>query len=95
MKDSEGTVIPNKKWYIVCNDTFMSSWGKASGKVNKLIFGCDTPEDAENVVENATNRDDMKHVTCHYNLPYYSKTRYYLQYKDKNSYPDWYKKGAF
>ena len=95
MKDSENTVIPEKKWYIVCNDTFMSSWGMAKGKINKLVFGCDTPDEAENVCNNATKRDDMSYVACHIKLPYYSKNKYYLQYKDKESYPAWFEPNSF
>ena len=93
--------------YVCTTDTFMSGWGQADGLVNKLIFICDTPEDAENVLANADARDDQKYISASYKPPAYYHKRwretgsdyetmgYYVQIKTKEDMPTWYKKGAF
>ena len=49
-----------KKYYVTMNDTFMSGWGYAEGKINKLIFECDSYKEAEIVAENARYRGGIK-----------------------------------
>ena len=34
-------------------DTFMSGWGCAKGRINKLVFKCETVEDAYTIKKNA------------------------------------------
>lgn len=84
------------KYYVTMNDTFFSGWGKAEGKVNKLVIECDSLDEMEIVMDNAKAREEMKYV--HYyigKVPYWSKKRYLVQVKDKNDYPSWFKKGYF
>jgi hypothetical protein len=76
-------------------DKFMSGWGKADGKINKLIFVCETYQEAEIVQENAEARSDQKNINITKTKPYYSPSRYYAQTKTKEDYPEWYKKGYF
>ena len=94
----------NKKYYVTTTDKFMSGWGKAKGLINKLIFICDSFEEALIVENNARNRSDQKYVSINYSLPsYYRKTKgtdyvcgnYYVQIKTKEDYPSWYKVGFF
>lgn len=75
-------------------DTFMSGWGKAAGKINKLVIECDTLEEAEIVAENARNRTDQKHINICSKKPSYG-SRYYVSWKDKSSYPKWFERGFF
>ena len=81
--------------YVSMTDKFMSGWGKADGKINKLVFECDTYEQAEIVAENARNRSDQKNVNICLNRPSYPASRYLTQAKTISDYPKWYQAGAF
>ena len=93
--DSENNDMSGYKWYVSMTDSFMSGWGKADRQTNKLIFGCNTLEEAEIVEQNANNRTDQKYVSLCMNAPTYNKSRYYVQFKTKHDYPTWYKAGSF
>jgi len=82
-------------YYVTMTDSFMSGWGKAREKINKLIFECDSYEQAEIVADNANNRTDQKYVNICVNKPYYNKNRYYPQTKTIEDCPNWYKQGYF
>lgn len=82
-------------YYVTMTDRFMSGWGKAQDKINKLVFECETLEEAEIVAENARSRSDQKHVSIRTTKPYYPKDTHYTQIKTKEEYPSWYKKGYF
>jgi hypothetical protein len=71
-------------------DKFMSGWGNAKGRINKLIFICDTVDEAKIVFKNAGERSDMKFINICYKKPWYSPEKYYVQEKTKESYPSWY-----
>ena len=83
------------KYYVTMTDKFMSGWGKARDKINKLIFICDDYEQAEIVYNNAQNRTDMKYINICTKKPYYSEKRYYPQIKTIKVYPNWYKPNYF
>jgi len=78
-------------WYVTMTDKFMSGWGKAEGKINKLIFECESRKEAEVVAANARKRPDMKFVNITTNKPSYPSSRYYTQIITKEEYPNWYK----
>jgi hypothetical protein len=73
-------------------DKFLSKWGESRNKLNKLIFICETVEQAEIVYDNATNRTDMKNVNICSKKPYYSSSKYHVQEKTIAEYPSWYQK---
>jgi len=81
--------------YVTMTDKFMSGWGMAKGKTNKLVFECDTMEEARIVADNAENRSDQKYINITQNKPYYSSSKYLVQIKTKEEYPDWYVKDYF
>lgn len=81
--------------YVTMTDKFMSGWGMAKDKINKLIFECETLEEANIVAENARSRSDMKNINICSKKPYYSPKKYFVQIKTKEEYPLWYKKGYF
>jgi len=83
------------KVYVTMTDKFLSGWGMAEGKTNKLIFICDSYEEANIVKNNAENRNDMKYINICIKTPYYSPRSYYVQIKTKLDYPNFYKKGYF
>jgi hypothetical protein len=85
-----------KTYYVTMTDSFMSGWGKArGGKINKLIFPCKTYEEAEIVADNADNRTDQRYVDICSKKPYFSPSKYFVQVKTKEMYPNWYVKGYF
>jgi len=83
------------KRYITTTDKFMSGWGHAKNKINKLVFECKDLNQALIVFDNAINRSDQKNVNILTYKPYYKKDRYYTQYKTIENYPKWYIKNAF
>lgn len=84
-----------KKYYVTMTDRFMSGWGNASGKINKLVFVCDSMKEALIVESNALSRSEMKYVNIRSTVPYYNNERYYTQFKDKEEYSKWYQENAF
>lgn len=98
-------------FYVTCIDTFMSGWGHATGRINKLIFLCESPEDQEIVTANAMARNDQRDVRTYppsdppsdlritkgknYNLNTRSGSAKYVQIKTKDDYPSWYEKDYF
>lgn len=84
------------KYYVSMTDKFMGGWGRADGKINKLVLVCDTHEEAETVARNARARGEMKHVNICTKPPKYSPAeRYLVQYETKEECPRWYQEGAF
>ena len=51
-----------KKYYVVMTDKFLSGWGLAEGKTNKLVIVCDTHKEASTIERNASKRDEMENV---------------------------------
>ena len=78
--------------YVTMTDKFMSGWGLAKDKINKLIFECETYNEAKIVADNAERSSEMKHISIRSTKPYYSSKRYYLQIKTRKEYPTWYEK---
>ena len=81
--------------YVTMTDKSMSGWGHARGKLNKLIFECETEKEAKIVYNNANSRTDQKNINICYKKPYYNKDKYYPQVIDKTIYPNWYIEGYF
>ena len=84
-----------EKWYVTTTDTFMSGWGRAKGKKNKLVFICNGLEEAKIVADNASYRTDQKYINIRSTKPYYNANFYYVQFKDIEEYPSWYVKDYF
>jgi hypothetical protein len=57
--------IPAAPYYVTCLDTYLSEWGEAEGKANRLILPCQDFAEAEVVCNNALGRSDMKSVHIH------------------------------
>lgn len=82
-------------YFVTMTDKHLSGWGMAKGKINKLVFECETFEEAEIVEGNAEKQGSMKNINICTKRPYYSPTRYYPQTKTKAEYPSWYNRGHF
>jgi len=78
------------KYYVSMSDRFMSGWGMAQGKINKLVIECDTYGEANIVYENALQRSEMKYVAIGTRKPYYNPNRYYVSHHDKTDYSNWF-----
>lgn len=84
------------KYFVTMTDSFLSGWGKAEGKKNKLIFECDSRQEAHIVADNAEARGDQKYINITANKkPYYTPSKYLAEFKTKEDYPKWYEQGAF
>lgn len=82
------------KYYVTMTDKYMSGWGWAEGKINKLIFECKDYKEAEIVADNAQAREAMKYINIVTSKPYYNNDRYYPQVITIEEYPNWYKEGS-
>lgn len=82
-------------FYVTMTDNFMSGWGNAQGKTNKLVFECENMKEAKTVESNAHKRDEMTYVSIRSTKPYYDNNRYMTQFKTKEDYPKWYQENAF
>jgi len=82
-------------FWVSMTDSFLSGWGPAEGKINKLIFPCETREEAEIVSENARARSDMQYVYICIHKPWYNAMDYLVSQHDKTDYDSFYIKGAF
>ena len=84
-----------KKIYVTMTDKFMSGWGQAQGKINKLVITCDTWKEAEIVAANAGRRSEMKYVNITDRKPSYPSSRYLTSWHDKTDYDRWFVPNAF
>jgi hypothetical protein len=83
------------KYWVSMTDKFMSGWGRAEGRTNKLVIECDSYEEAEIVAQNARNRSEMKFVNICASKPRYSKTQVTYILHDKSDYSAWFIAGRF
>ena len=83
--------------YVTMTDKFMSGWGEADNKINKLVFICKDIKEALIVKDNAEHRTDQKYINICSNYPYhlFNNKRYYTQIKTINDYSAWYKENFF
>lgn len=80
-----------QKYYVTMTDKFMSGWGMADHKTNKLVIECDSYEEAVIVHNNALSRSEMKFVNICMNKPYYNTNNYEVSRHDKTDYDNWFK----
>jgi hypothetical protein len=59
------------KLWVTMTDKFLSGWGNAKGKTNKLIIECDSWEQANVISYNAKRRSEMRHVNICIRKPRY------------------------
>ena len=83
------------KYWVSMTDKFMSGWGMADHKTNKLVIECDNYDEAETVYNNALERSEMKYVNICMNKPRYNELGYYVSYHDKTDYDNWFKPNYF
>ena len=49
--------------YVAMTDRFMSGWGRAEGKTNRLVIECGSHAQAEEIMAVARKRPEMKRIT--------------------------------
>lgn len=79
-------------YYVTMTDKFMSGWGHARDKTNKLVISCDTYDEALTVANNAERRQEMKYVNIRDSKPYYSSDRYFVSRhgRTEGDYQSWF-----
>ena len=98
--------VQNNQLVVTCIDKFMSGWGHAESKKNKLILLCDNHDEAGTVEQNARDRGDQSHVKITTlgkalaarinagNIDF-NHGDHYVQVKTNDDYSSWYKAGYF
>ncbi len=76
-------------FYVTMTDRFMSGWGEARGKTNKLVIECETMAEAITVEQNARDRDEMKYVNIRSSRPNYPYAC--VSQHNKIDYSTWFK----
>lgn len=84
----------NTTCYVTMTDKFMSGWGLADNKTNKLVLTCDNWDEAEIVADNARRRTDQKNVSIRSTKPCYNSRYYETSWHDKTDYQAWYVKNC-
>ena len=72
----------SEKIYVSMTDKFLSGWGLANNKIDKLVIICENFEQAETIKKNAGMRGDMKNINICLNKPRYNPNRYIVSYKN-------------
>lgn len=75
-------------YYVTMTDHFMSGWGEARGKTNKLVIKCETMAEAIIVESNALDRDEMKYVNIRSTKPSYPHA--HISWHDKSDCSTWF-----
>ncbi len=78
--------IPDAPYYVCANDKFMSGWGDARGKINTLIFPCDTILEVDRIMNVLESNDSMRYVRVCYTKPRLKPSGYLYQVKESK---DW------
>jgi hypothetical protein len=72
--------------YVVATDSFMSGWGRAENKINKLIIKCSDIVEARHIETILRTMPEMKYIHIHTTKPYYNKNKYLISLKKVGSY---------
>lgn len=78
------------KYWVSMTDKFLSGWGRAENKTNKLVIECDSYNEALIVADNARSRSEMKFINICGNKPYYNSNYYEVSRHDKTDYESWF-----
>lgn len=61
--EEQETETAKPEWYVTSTDSFMSGWGGAKGKINKVYVPCASYAEAERVAAYASSRREQKYVS--------------------------------
>ena len=68
------------KYYVCMTDKFMSGWGMAEGRKNKLVIECDHWDVAQHCEYLARKRGEMTYININMHKPYYNPKTYYVSH---------------
>lgn len=77
-------------YYVTMIDNFMSGWGMAEGKINRLVLECCDYVEAMRVESYAKSRSETSSVSILSKKPSFPKDKYFAQYKTIEDMPRWY-----
>lgn len=61
--------------YVSMTDKFMSDWGPAEGKLNKLVIRCQTMKQAKAVKAAARQREEMTQIRIDNRFPVFDREK--------------------
>ena len=76
--------------YVTMTDKFMSGWGMAEGKINKLVIECENNAQAAKIAHCANNFPEMKYVNVRYTRPSYNSCKYLTSWKKYRDMTGWF-----
>ena len=84
-------------YWVTMTDRFMSGWGKADNRINKLVISCYSYDEALIVEANAKARSEMKHINICQKEPRYNDNKYLVSWhgREQGDYESWFKVGHF
>jgi len=68
-------------FYVTMTDKFMSGWGMANNKTNKLVIECTSYPDAALIAKNARKRSEMRYVNIRSTKPSYNQSHTLTSWK--------------
>lgn len=77
------------KWYVTATDRFLSGWGGATGKTQKIVVLCNDIEQARRVERNMKKDRTLGNVIRKDKKPSYSSTKYSVSWKKASECPLW------
>ena len=77
--------------YVTMTDKFMSGWGMAKGKINKLVIECENSVQAEKIAYCANSYPEMKYINIRYSKPNYNSSKYLTSWKKYSNMTGWIK----
>lgn len=77
--------------YVTMTDKFMSGWGMAKGKINKIVIGCKDRMQAEKLAYCANSYPEMKYINIRYSKPSYNSNKYLTSWKKYYDMSGWIK----
>lgn len=86
---------PKGKYYVTMTDRYLSGWGHARGKTNKLVIACDTYDEAQIVSHNASVRGEMKYINICIKKPSYNDRDYLTTWGTKATHGTWFKRDTW
>lgn len=82
------------KYYVSMTSKLLGGF-ELSNRIRKLVFECDSELEAETVIDNAKHKEGVSLIKLCCNKPKFNPEEYYTTYENKESCPNWYKKGYF
>jgi len=87
--------MKKQKYYVSMTDEFLSGWGMAKDKINKLVLECNGYQEALTVASNARHRSEMRDIEILNIKPIYDESKILTSWHTKTDYDRWYKPNQF